>query len=254
MVKVDPWGGIDIHRPKAAHNWREFLIEIGTIICGIMIALGLEQAVEAHHWAGVVEEAKRPVHHELALASVFGEERRARQPCADAYLEDLARAVVGSPPQWKPRPIDYCGIPHDTVYAGRWRPWPTEVWRGIEAAGVVPHFDAHYRSQAPFAFGFVGELGALSEEETRRATELEPLAYPLTLSPETRAGFLKSIAALRLMNERAVAYSLNLDGQIAELGEAPTAAERQRWRGEIPYLFVGPGKLLNQSNVPRSRR
>jgi hypothetical protein len=26
---------MDIHRPKAAHSIREFLVEIGTIICGI---------------------------------------------------------------------------------------------------------------------------------------------------------------------------------------------------------------------------
>jgi hypothetical protein len=245
---------MDIHKPKPWRGWPEFVKEIGTIVIGVLIALGAEQAVEAWHWAEVVQEAKHSIHDELALASVFGEERRARQPCIDAYLESLARAVVESPPQWKPRPIDYCGIPHDTVYSGRWRPWPTEVWRGIEAAGVVPHFAAQYRTLAPFAFGFVGELGTLSEDETRRATELDPLAYPLTLSPETRAGFLKSIAALRLMNQRAVAYSLNLDGQIAGLGEAPTAAELQHWRGEVPYLFVGPGKLLNASDAPPPRR
>ena len=35
---------MEIHRPKAAHSVREFLIEIGTIVCGILIALGLEQA------------------------------------------------------------------------------------------------------------------------------------------------------------------------------------------------------------------
>ncbi|MDP9102557.1 MAG: hypothetical protein M3N05_00935 [Pseudomonadota bacterium] len=244
---------MDIHKPKAAHNWREFLTEIGTIVCGILIALGLEQVVEARHWAEVVHEAKHSIHDELALASVFGEERRARLSCADDYLKVLAQAVVESPAQWKPRPVDYCGVPHDTIYAGRWRPWPTEVWHGIEAAGVVPHFDAHYRAQAPFTFGFVGEIGVLSEEESRRATELEPLAYPLILSPETKAGLLKSIAALRLMNQRAAAYSLNLDGQIAELGEAPSKAELQQRRNEVPYLFAGPGKLLNTSDAPTPR-
>ena len=32
---------MDIHRPHAAHSWREFAIEIGTIVLGILIALGL---------------------------------------------------------------------------------------------------------------------------------------------------------------------------------------------------------------------
>lgn len=30
---------MDIHKPKAAHSFREFLIEIGTIVIGILIAL-----------------------------------------------------------------------------------------------------------------------------------------------------------------------------------------------------------------------
>ncbi len=41
---------MEIHKPKAVHRWREFLIEIGTITFGILIALGLEQGIEALHW------------------------------------------------------------------------------------------------------------------------------------------------------------------------------------------------------------
>ena len=38
---------MEIHKPKAAHSWREFLVEIGTIVIGILIALGLEQEMQA---------------------------------------------------------------------------------------------------------------------------------------------------------------------------------------------------------------
>jgi hypothetical protein len=38
---------MDIHKPKPIHNFREFLSEIGVIVCGVLIALILEQAVEA---------------------------------------------------------------------------------------------------------------------------------------------------------------------------------------------------------------
>lgn len=42
---------MEIHKPKAAHSWREFLIEIGTIVCGILIALGLEQVIVRVEWS-----------------------------------------------------------------------------------------------------------------------------------------------------------------------------------------------------------
>ena len=38
---------MDIHKPKPVHNLREFLSEIGVIVCGIVIALGSEVNVQA---------------------------------------------------------------------------------------------------------------------------------------------------------------------------------------------------------------
>jgi hypothetical protein len=237
---------MDIHKPKAAHSWREFLIEIGTIICGIVIALGLEQGVESAHWSERVHEARESIHDELALASVFGEERLARRDCADARLAELAAAVVASPAQWRPTSNDYCGLPHATVYVSRWRPWPTEVWRTIEASGVVAHFDAHYRRQAPFVFAFVNELGDLSREERRLANDLAPLDYPILLTPDSRTAFLRTIATLRAVNGQMAAYTENLNGNVRDLGEVPTETDLKKARAEVPYLFVRPGQLLNR--------
>jgi hypothetical protein len=38
-----------LHRPKPLHGWRELSVEIGVIVVGIIIALGLEQTVEFFH-------------------------------------------------------------------------------------------------------------------------------------------------------------------------------------------------------------
>ena len=42
---------MDIHKPKPWGGWREFVKEIGTIVIGVLIAIGAEQMVEAlnHH-------------------------------------------------------------------------------------------------------------------------------------------------------------------------------------------------------------
>jgi hypothetical protein len=58
---------MDIHKPKAAHSIREFLIEIGTIICGILIALGLEQGIEWVHRQNVVREARSALNEEAGF-------------------------------------------------------------------------------------------------------------------------------------------------------------------------------------------
>jgi hypothetical protein len=45
-----------IHKPKALHGWREFLGEIGVIVCGVLIAIALDQTVEALHHRGEAKE------------------------------------------------------------------------------------------------------------------------------------------------------------------------------------------------------
>src|SRR5215469_11253023 len=83
---------MEIHRPKPVHSLREFLSEIVVIVVGILIALALEQLVEALHWWGRVNEAKTAIHKELVLTTVFAEERIAWHACADAYLANLEAA------------------------------------------------------------------------------------------------------------------------------------------------------------------
>lgn len=41
---------LDVHPPhEAAHSWKDFFIHIATIVVGLLIAVGLEQTVEAVH-------------------------------------------------------------------------------------------------------------------------------------------------------------------------------------------------------------
>lgn len=51
---------LDVHPPEhAAHTWRDFFIHIATICVGLLIAIGLEQTVEAihhHHQREFLEE------------------------------------------------------------------------------------------------------------------------------------------------------------------------------------------------------
>jgi hypothetical protein len=97
-------GGVrmDIHRPKAAHSIREFVIEIGTIICGILIALGLEQAVDAVHRGSEVQEAREALREELRDNTsflIFGVEE---DKCLLPKLDALSAWARGGP---KPNPL-----------------------------------------------------------------------------------------------------------------------------------------------------
>ena len=82
---------MDIHKPKAAHNWREFAVEIGTIICGILIALGLEQAVDASRTHHEVTETREALKQEVASNAARDLASAAEARCElfglDRYIE-----------------------------------------------------------------------------------------------------------------------------------------------------------------------
>jgi type II secretory pathway pseudopilin PulG len=63
---------LDIHPPhEAAHTWKDFFIHIATIVIGLLIAIGLEQTVEAIHHHREVSETRE------ALRAEIGDNRKA---------------------------------------------------------------------------------------------------------------------------------------------------------------------------------
>ncbi|HEX5182117.1 MAG TPA: hypothetical protein VFW19_03085 [Allosphingosinicella sp.] len=97
---------MDIHKPKLAHSLREFLAEIGTITVGILIALGLESAVEAYHNRRLVDRARIELRAELrsnrdTLADTISQEKKASVPLAALLAYGRAR-LQGRPARLAP--------------------------------------------------------------------------------------------------------------------------------------------------------
>jgi hypothetical protein len=86
---------MDIHSPKAAHSIREFLIEIGTIICGILIALALEQAVDWSRTRHEIAEARDALRSELRVDAANLRAMAAEDACVDRRLTFLEAWAQG---------------------------------------------------------------------------------------------------------------------------------------------------------------
>ena len=123
-LQGDEGEAMDIHRPKAAHSWREFLIEIGTIICGILIALSLEQVVEAIHRDAEVREARAALHVEIKANVATAMFAREEVNCIRPQMDAFANWARGGP---KPPPTR-TGLPMFSFSA----------WESLKAT-AVPH-------------------------------------------------------------------------------------------------------------------
>ena len=80
---------MEIHKPHAAGSWREFLIEIGTIVTGIVIALALEEGVRALHDRQVAAEAREAIYAEIRENLQYLRGREATQPCVGRRLDEI---------------------------------------------------------------------------------------------------------------------------------------------------------------------
>lgn len=91
---------MEIQKPKAAHSWREFLIEIGTIVCGILITLGLEQVIVRVEWSHRVHAAEEAMRQELLVDDgPEVDERVAMHDCLTGKLDEIRRAVETDAPR-----------------------------------------------------------------------------------------------------------------------------------------------------------
>ncbi len=84
---------MEIHKPHAAKTWREFFIELGTIISGILIALALEQVVEWSREQHRSSEARENIRAEIASNLGGMAVRSALEPCISRRLDEVADII-----------------------------------------------------------------------------------------------------------------------------------------------------------------
>ena len=125
---------VDIHKPKPIHNWREFLSEISIVVIGILIALLLEQGVEAWRLREKADAGEASIRAEfsdqLAYATVFLK----LKTNLDTQVEKLeAAAVVG----------DHAEAARlaSSVAPFEMRPWSVSAWDAAASEQIVSHID-----------------------------------------------------------------------------------------------------------------
>jgi hypothetical protein len=124
---------MDIHKPKPWHDWRELAKEVGTIVIGVLIALGAEQAVEWLHWRHEVKVAFAEIRGEMAQSSQKLAFRVAAEPCIARRLDAL-ESVIERVAKHEPAPHLASAIT-DPGNA-----YSESIWQNYRAAQTLTHF------------------------------------------------------------------------------------------------------------------
>ena len=97
---------MDIHKPKRWHGWPEFVKEIGTIVIGVLIAIGAEQAVEAGRHRAQVHEMSGKLRAESqenqGVVAYDVESLKDGLASADATLAAVTKGEAAAPALRKP--------------------------------------------------------------------------------------------------------------------------------------------------------
>lgn len=103
--------GMHFHLPKPLHGWREFAGEVGIIVLGVLIAIGVEQTASALHDRAIKREAHKSVYSEVSQNVSYMRGRMATQGCVERRLDEvgslLARAgdgAISPEPKWIGQP------------------------------------------------------------------------------------------------------------------------------------------------------
>lgn len=112
---------MDIHKPHAAKSWREFLIEIGTIVLGILIALGLEQAVVGIRDGRSAAEADADIRSELSQNLGTAQARLTTEACMKRRMDEIAKILAQPLGTTLPKPL-WIGRPQTWgLFDGQWQ-------------------------------------------------------------------------------------------------------------------------------------
>lgn len=153
---------LDVHPPEhGIHGIRDFFIHLLTITAGLLIALGLEAAVEASHHRHQREEAEATIRQELTDNR---KEVLDRQTDLKTEIADLVAVLTYIDGRLANRPMDVSKL-HIQLSEG---PLKDAAWRTAAATGVAAYMN--YSTAEGFAECYKEqEQYELMEERTLEA-------------------------------------------------------------------------------------
>jgi hypothetical protein len=234
---------LDVHMPHPTHTWKDFFIHLATITVGLLIAIGLEQTVEALHHRHQRGELEQQLHDETQrnfdLVHVNITHLRAFRAWINTAIGALNTAPVTN------GRISRSALPPQGNFDGSiWTPSRT-VWAVAKASGAVallPEDEAQVYARVDFE----GEQLQTGEVEMGRATA--PFAEIVEswhgLPPEQRQYLTvaERDALLHALAEASTGVANMLGLQVTESGACRGALNGARSVDEVFHYIQDESK------------
>ena len=158
---------MEIHKPTPWHGWRELLKEVGTIVIGVLIALGGEQAVEALHTQHLVGQAQAAMRAEIVEDD--GPQAYARltvAPCLSDQLDGLRQAIDT---RLAPEAFGKLAASYEPPH----RSWDDQAWKAAQSSGVLSRMGAAEIDRWSNAYGVIQSMPEVTRPEAEARAHLK---------------------------------------------------------------------------------
>lgn len=182
------------HLPKPLHGWREFAGEVGIIVLGVLIALGLNQLAEGIHWSNSVDQAHAEIREETGAANRFFAFRAAAEPCIGRRLASMSQLIENAAEHKQVGRIGSIGPDIGNGISD-------STWQAQRASQTLTHFDQSELNLLGFYYHQLDSVADAVFREDAAWSDLRVLeGDPSRLAAEDIAGLRRSLQHARFEN------------------------------------------------------
>ena len=196
-------------RLRPRDGWRPFLGEVGVIILGVLIALGLGAVATEIGWQVETRSARKAIGLELGEAVGQGLERVRIYDCVEKRLDQVSEIIEQGSATGRLPPVGDIGLP-------AFHTWNHGSWDSIVSAQTASHFNREELAAYVAAYEYITGLGESAAQEFDAWTRLYSLVGPgRPLSTAEAADLRRQISETRVLNRRMARRGLLLTQLVA---------------------------------------
>ena len=214
-----------LKRIAPRRGWRAFTGEVGIIVLGVLIAVGIGKAVEALDWREKVASAKTVLDREISETDQFNlTERQRVTPCLRRQLDRLRTDVLTGGPDGVRVPRYSTVSDEPQVYKHPSRAWNGSSWDSVVADNIPAHMSVEDRTIYSSHSEYMKRMDALNAEELIAAADLLPLYDGIHLDPAAQIEMLRVIARERSRVDFMDLISRQVQARLRDSGRAHVMA------------------------------
>lgn len=208
-------------------GWRAFGGEVGVIVLGVLLALGIGEIAEAVRWHNRGQAARESLNAEFALNARYFQERIASQPCLVRRLDELGELIRTAQETGRIPSVRTIGLPH-------LRPVSTAAWDTTVGNGVTLRMKSEEATDLATLVNVIASYSAWSSLEQEEWAALSALEGPeRTISQDLVSDMARTLGVARFRTSTLGLIARQVLTVIEGRGIAPASDDSGGSAGEL---------------------